>query len=739
MRPTVLALLLFVSTFALADEAKIHPSAARAAATGHLGIPVRVYFQHGVAFDDARAVILATGGALDDAFALRFSPLRHLRATIPSQSLQTLAADARVVTIMGPRYLKLKTDNAQSAAVSHVSDLYQQPYGLSGAGVSVSLFELAAGDPTHIEFGGRMTLLGSGGASFFQNHATHVAGTIGAAGIRADAKGMAPKVRLDQYVVELGENGEALFNEPKENALAPRGVVADNNSWGFVIGWNSNADYPVWEANDEYFGAYDYDYTAPVDDISREKNILFVHSAGNEADGQPLDSLGRHRHTDERLRPDLSTLYCFSQNGSGTDCPLPCSQGPSFCEVARHHTVVPFDTLNINAAGKNTLTVGATNSFGEILSDSSRGPAKDGRVKPDVVARGSSLLSTFPGNTYGLLGGTSMASPVVTGIAALAVEQWRRTYGVTPRAAELKAAIIAGAEDLGNPGPDYTYGFGFVNAKRTIDLIAEHDRDAVHIRTIPIANGQQFELPLIARTAGNFRVVLHWADPAKYLPLEEVATAKALVNDLDVKVIDPSGVVHLPYVLDKASYTANATRGVNTIDNVEMVEIANAPAGVYRVVVNGTNVPQGPQDAVIASSARTARQCRDIQEPNDSSSQATRILTHQSFFAGICASGDVDYFTFPIEKAGPISVEVKNTGDTPLRVSLFVIGGETKIVDVPAYSDLTLTTTYAPGPLPVVPIGIIKFEADGALGIEPDYTFTAKYPVTVPPRRRSVR
>ncbi|HUP63585.1 MAG TPA: S8 family serine peptidase [Thermoanaerobaculia bacterium] len=754
MRPTVLALALIVcggqailpvhagqaGLPALHIETKIHPSVYRAAATGRLGIPVRVYFQRDVAFDDARTAILAAGGALDDVLTIRYSPLRHLRATIPSQSLHALAADDRVVTIIGPRYLRVKSHNAASAQMSHVDELQAPPYALTGAGVAVSLFELAAASSSHIEFGGRMTLFGSGGSSFDQLHATHVAGTMGAAGIRLDAKGMAPSVKIDQYIVKLGFNGEPLYNEPKENDLAPRGVVADNNSWGFIIGWNlAAADYPVWEGTDAFFGAYDYDYTAPLDDISREQNVLFVHSSGNEAAGASLGTLGQHRHTDERLRPDLTSLYCYSQNGSGTDCPAPCSVGPPFCETVRHHQdILPFDTMNLNASGKNVVSVGAVNSFGEILNTSSRGPAKDGRVKPDVVARGSSLLSTFPGNSYGTLGGTSMSSPVVTGIAALAVEQWRRSFGKTPRAAELKAVIIAGAEDLGNPGPDYTYGFGFVDAKRSIDLIAAHDRDAGHIRTTPIVQGQQFELPLVARTAGNLRVVLHWADPAIYLPANQVSTAKALVNDLDLKVIDPSGTAHLPYVLDKVNYTANATRGVNTIDNVEVVEIANAAPGVYRVVVNGTNVPEGPQEAVIVSSARTARQCVDIQEPNDSSDAARNVYTGQSFNAGICSNGDVDYFKFPIVKDGAIAVDVKNTGDTPLRATLIVIGGETKVVDVPPYSDATISTVYTTGPLPVVPAGIVKFEATGALGVEPDYVFSVKYPVSYPPKRRAV-
>jgi subtilisin family serine protease len=113
-------------------------------------------------------------------------------------------------------------------------------------------------------------------------------------------------------------------------------------------------------------------------------------------------------------------------------------------------------------------------------------------VKPDVVARGVNVLSTVPTDNYDRKQGTSMASPVVTGIAALLTEQWRKTFaGANPLPEQLKALILAGADDLGNPGPDYTYGFGLVNAKNAVDLILADGGTGARIRNMTFAQGRR--------------------------------------------------------------------------------------------------------------------------------------------------------------------------------------------------------------------------------------------------------
>ena len=580
----------------LTAEKKIHPSAWRAA-------KLHVVFHQDVTFDEARAAILAAGGALD-VFTTRFLPSQRIDVLLPPSSLEALASDARVLAVAGARRFRITSDNAASAALAHVSELFAAPYGLSGSGVAVSLFELGEAQASHAEFGGRLhvaptTLGGAGGA---RRHATHVAGTIGAAGLRTDAKGMAPGATIHQFCVPDPQGTNACTGEwlaLKDEQLAPLGIVADNNSWSFILGWR-DAETPVWHGYDQYWGAYDLREGAPLDRISAERNVLFVQSAGNDgALPVPLrfDPFQRHLHVDAAGEDVPGQYFCVTRDGSGSDCPSACNAG---CETVKHHPQLPFDTISVTGSAKNVITVGAVNSNPAIATFSSRGPAKDGRVKPEVVARGVNVLSTEPTDRYGTTSGTSMAAPVVTGIAALLAEQWRRShFGATPTPAHLKALLIAGADDIGNPGPDYTFGFGLVNAKKSIDFIVQ-DR----VRTVSVAQNETREIEVVVDEAQPLRIVLNWADPAiPYLGGDDIA-AKALINDLDVKVVDPAGHTILPWTLNRDAVNAHAVRGVNVVDPTERIDLASAGPGIYRIVITGTNVMEGPQTAVLVTSAR---------------------------------------------------------------------------------------------------------------------------------------
>lgn len=723
----------------LTADRKLHPSAIRAASLGRTMAGVDVIFHRDVAFDEAREAILAAGGTLD-VFTLNYLPSQRIEAKIPPSALRALAEDERVFAVAGQRALKIAVDNATTAAVSHVTELYSAPYGLSGEGVAISLFELAPAQDTHVEFGGRMTVNASGGSNGDRRHATHVAGTMGAAGVRPEAKGMAPKARIHQFCVRVpGANTcTGTWLAIKDEKLKPLGVIADNNSWGFIWGWEEGSP-PVWNQGEIYWGAYDLTLAAPIDEIAIDRDILFVHSAGNDANlPAGLSTEWRsHLHWDPVTQENLAGTFCISKDGSGRDCPTAtCSGG---CEAQIHHPQTPFDTLGTTAAAKNVLAVGAVHTNLSIIGFSSRGPAKDGRVKPDVVARGASVFSTVPDNSYSFLNGTSMSAPAVTGIAALLTEQWRRTFnGATPRAAQLKAVIIAGADDLGNPGPDYTYGFGLVNAKSSADIIRADEGSGQRIRTLTFAQGtgETKEVAIVVSEAQTVRVVLNWADPAiPFLGGDEIA-AKALVNDLDLRVVDPAGNVWLPYVLDKNSVEAHATRGVNGVDNVEMVEIPNAVPGAYRIIVAGNNVMQGPQQAVLVTSVRTARPCVDVQEtatPNDSADRATAIAAGQPVHAGLCAAADVDYYSFVATATGAVSVTI-TTGDTPLRVTLTGTG-ISRTQDVPVNSTVTLSANVNSVPNAMT----LRIEPAGTRGVEPQYRFTAEFPETRKPKRRATR
>src|SRR5207302_7924993 len=96
-----------------------------------------------------------------------------------------------------------------------------------------------------------------------------------------------------------------------------------------------------------------------------------------------------------------STTFCYSPSGSGTDCGTPCTAGKStitgeqHCETTKHPSIGPFNSIGIEASLKNVVTVGAMDQFFEIADFSSRGPTKDGRIKPELVAKGVFQLSTI--------------------------------------------------------------------------------------------------------------------------------------------------------------------------------------------------------------------------------------------------------------------------------------------------------------------------------------------------------
>ena len=744
---------------AIDPEDKIHRSVRRELRRGTAYAKLDVVFHDDITIDEARASILAIGGSLVDPLAVSLGERQKLRAHIPATAVDALAADDRVMMIRGPFRLRQESHNATTAAMSGVTTLYAAPYGLTGRDVTLSLFELATPETTHPDFGGRLSLVNFTRCTtatdelctFNISHATHVSGTIVGSGAgNAQAKGMAPDARL--IALNANRDFDAYLSE-KENELAARGVVADNNSWGYILGWNRGGTHGwIWEDTEEYFGGYDSDVTAPLDKITRNKDVLMIHSSGNDGNKfGPVSAPFAHQHVDDDLEPIPGKVFCYSANGTGSDCPTPCTPGAETCEVLRHPVNAPFRSVGVTASAKNTLTVGATDSFRVVTSYSSRGPAADGRIKPEVVARGGTdaigVTSTYLNNGYATTSGTSMSTPAVTGIVGLMTEQWKRiTGGVKPSATVLKTVIIATADDILPAGPDYSAGFGFVNAKAAIDLMRADNNSGSRIRSGTIAHGARVEIPMALHSAQTLRVVLSWPDPEVILGFDELdLAAVALVNDLDLKVIGPSGET-LPYVLDRNNPGNLATRGVNTIDNTEMVEIANAPAGNYTIVItakiNDNRSPTQPYVVVgNGEVGATAAPCVDVYEPNESPDTAYGLLPSNIAVNGRnCAAGDVDYYQFRVDRTGQVRVTI-TSGDTPLSVTLGVPGAPTSAsADVPANSTRTLTVDYAPTQTPAPSqIFVVKVSPAGTLGANGQYTLTPTFPTATSARSRSSR
>jgi hypothetical protein len=246
-------------------------------------------------------------------------------------------------------------------------------------------------------------------------------------------------------------------------------------------------------------------------------------------------------------------------------------------------------------AGKNVIATGNVEKDDDLAASSSRGPSEDGRIKPDIVAVGTSVNSTQPDNTYDNFTGTSMACPGTAGTLATLWQAYRSLNGGNdPYSALMKAVLLNTADDLGNRGPDFRYGFGRINARRAYNVISSNQFiiDSVangvtnsHIITVPVGTQQ-------------LKVMLYWHDKDG-----NPASSIVLVNDLNLRVLDPNTVAYSPWVLNNAANVAAlntpAIRANDSLNNVEQVTIDSLISGNYELRVNGYDIPVGLQKYVI--------------------------------------------------------------------------------------------------------------------------------------------
>ena len=271
--------------------------------------------------------------------------------------------------------------------------------------------------------------------------------------------------------------------------------------------------------------------------------------------------------------PYLQNVFAAGNSGASTCAPF----GPGFRTV-----------LGGYQTAKNVLTVGATTDSGAIAFFSSRGPVKDGRTKPEITAMGQLVASDWPFNSYSFDNGTSMAAPAVTGGLALLYQEYRKlNSGNNPKSGLMKALVCNGATDKGNTGPDYEYGYGWMNLARSVDML---DNNHYFIASVANSSTNTHTITVPANTA-QLKVMLYWNDPAA-----SALSSQALINDLDLNVADPSSAVQLPLILDTtvANIGNTATTGVDHINNMEQVLINNPVAGSYNLNVRGTAINQNP-------------------------------------------------------------------------------------------------------------------------------------------------
>jgi len=396
-------------------------------------------------------------------------------------------------------------------------------YNLSGKGVAVGEWD-GSGADLHIDYDFRHTQMEAFTNNGNGRHATHVAGTVLGAGIiDPNAKGMAPEALLYSY--NFGGN-------------IPREMDTAANNFDLRLTQNS---YSYGSSSDPCSRRGTYDGTSSALDIvsNRYPHLLHVFAAGNSR----------------------------SSN---------CKSGG-------------YGTVHSGfQAAKNSIDVAAVTYTDGNSWFHCYGPTRDGRLKPEISAVGVNVYSTFPNNTYrGGYNGTSMACPGVSGTAALIHELYENKFSKFMPAHLLKGVLCNGADELGRPGPDYQYGFGRINARRSADIVENE-----HFILDDVANGATFEDTIfISDFPLEFKVTLCWND------IEASSSAgSALVNDLDLEVYDSAGNKYLPWTLDPVLYTANATRRRDSLNNIEQVTIASPSSGYFIVRVKGTRITNGRQD-----------------------------------------------------------------------------------------------------------------------------------------------
>lgn len=240
--------------------------------------------------------------------------------------------------------------------------------------------------------------------------------------------------------------------------------------------------------------------------------------------------------------------------------------------------------------GKNVLAVANLTALDVLASSSSRGPAADGRIKPEVSAVGTSVYSTSNPNTYVNMTGTSMACPGTAGTLAQLYQAFKAENAQTePEGGLMKALIMNGCDDIGNPGPDFKHGYGRINARRSYHMIQNN-----WIIADSIAQGQTQNFSInIPTGTKQVKIMIHWTDPAG-----NVNAAYALVNDLNMSVNNGTAT-YLPWVLDPtpnpANLNANAVRAIDSLNNAEQITIDNPTSGNLTIQVSGFSIPVGTQ------------------------------------------------------------------------------------------------------------------------------------------------
>lgn len=471
--------------------------------------------------------------------------------------------------------------------ISYISNTYGltgrgQIIGIADTGLDTGINNVSMHDDLEGRIINIFDLVGDGPEDL-SGHGTHVAGSVLGNGNSSNGKykGMAPEAELVFQAIQEYDYPSLVISEnltPIFQQAYAEGARIHSNSWGS----DSDGQYTI----ESYY----------VDKFMWENpDMLILFAAGN--DGKDLNSDGIIDINS--IGSPATSKNCLSVGASENNRGPNFSISPYNTYGAAWSTYYPVDPL------KNDYMA---NNIEGIAAFSSRGPTDDGRLKPDIVAPGTFIISARSSMTsnkgwgefdenYLYMGGTSMATPVTAGAVALVRQNYVDNLNITPSAALIKATIINGAHDM-TPGqygtnitqeiqeiPDYSQGWGRLDVKESLYPTGKrkiHFCDGLKLNT-----DESFEMDYyINNSSESLKVSLVWTDYPG-----EPYSAYTLVNDLDLYVIGPTGKIF---------------KEIDGINNVEQIEIQKPEQGIYTVIVNGFNVPQGPQPFSLVLSGITS-------------------------------------------------------------------------------------------------------------------------------------
>lgn len=413
-------------------------------------------------------------------------------------------------------------------------------------------------------------------------HGTHTAGSIVGDGSACGGKykGTAPGADLYSYAMAPLDNGyiDGLPEDLRNLFILgyQEGARIHSASWG---GANFTGDYTFFDRS--------------ADDFAwRHPDFLLVVAAGNSGEDRNNDGVVDLQSI---ASPALSK-NCLSVGAAESGRPPKSGGYTSVKNVHFHFYTEPI---------KSDYVSSSTNGLQGIACFSSRGPAADGRIKPEVVAPGTDIISTKSSlgqSGWGLVpnmngrycynGGTSMSTPQVSGGAALMRQYAIERAGITnPSAALVKAMLMNGARSL-YPGqydqkhleiphtsPNSVEGWGHANFARSLYPQGQNVFLYDHL-DIPNATTNRFEIT-VSEAQQPLCATLVWVD----CPAVE-GGGKCLVNDYDLEIVSPDGIVSYP----------NDGTGPDRINNVERILISEAQQGTYEIRVIAQDCSYGADE-----------------------------------------------------------------------------------------------------------------------------------------------